>query len=382
MAGGLDRNETEAMIARTLHRVSDAGLTALALFDLRHALREGLLSRISPPPDVRTVIVPARHSDLKADLYLPGRPCRHGALVLVPGFTELGKDDPRIVWLARLLARIGFTVLTPDLLGLRSLRAREADVDDMVDSFRYLTSLGARIRPDRVGLLGFSYGAGPTIIAAADPAIASQVRFVISFGGYYDLVDVIRFVTTGHFAWQGHRGHIPPSPHARGRFLLANLDLLRDGKDREILAEVARGLTEGDWQGAAVPTGELSPWGTALHALLVNTDPERVGPLIEQLDPRIRERISFLSPSRVMGRLQAHLIIIHGLEDDFIPYTESLRLVAAAPMKDRVHLAITRLIIHVDVTGARLRPAIPLRMYLRQLWQITRVVGFMIAQRR
>lgn len=370
------------MRVRTLGRVSDAGLTALALFDLRHALREGVLSRLCPPPDVHPVIIPARHSELRADLYLPRRPGQHGALVLVPGLTELGKDDCRVVWLARLLAQIGFTILAPDFLGLRSLRARESDVDDMTDSFRYLTSLGPPIRPDRVGLLGFSYGAGPTIVAAADPAIASQVRFVISFGGYYDLVNVIRFVTTGHFAFEGHRGYIPPSFNARGRFLLANLDLLRDENDREILARVAKALMEGESPGAAVPTGELGRWGAALHALLVNSDPKRVESLIMQLDPRIHERIVFLSPSRVIRGLQAHLIIIHGLEDDFIPYTESLRLAAAAPMKDRVHLAITRLITHVDVAGPRLRPGMSLRMSLREGWQISRVVGFLVAQRR
>ena len=328
------------------------------------------------------MIVPAREHELRADLYLPGRAGRHGGVVLAPGFTELGKDEPRVVWLARLLARIGFAVLVPDFLGLRSLRALETDVGDMVDSFRTLASLGPRVRPDRVGLIGFSYGAGPTLVAAADPAIARQVCFVISVGGYYDLVDVIRFLTTGHFDWQGHRGHLLPSPHGRGRFLLANLDLLRDAKDRQILAAAAREVAEGDCTEAAIPTAELTRWGAALHALLMNSDPKQVKGLITQLDPQVRDRIAFLSPSRVIGRLHAHLVIVHGVHDDFIPYTESLRLAAAAPARDRVHLAITRLLNHVDPTGPGLDPRTFLRVYLRELWQIARVVNFVVAQRR
>jgi fermentation-respiration switch protein FrsA (DUF1100 family) len=368
------------MIARTLHCVSEASLTALALFDLRRACREGLLSRICRPPEVRSAIVPVRQSELRADLYLPGREGKHGGLVMVPGFTEFGKDDARVVWLARHLARIGFVVLVPDLPGLRSWRAREADVGDMVDSFRYLATCSPGLRPDRLGLMGFSYGAGPTVIAAADSAIADQVRFVISFGGYFDLVDVIRFVTTGHFAWEGHRGHIPSSPHARGRFLLANLDLVQEAQDQEILVAVAKGLADGEWR-PTVRTDRLSPWGAALYALLMNTDPERVDALIERLDPRIRERIACLSPSRVIERLQAHLVIIHGLEDDYIPYSESLRLAAAAPRKGHVHLALTRLISHVDVVGPDLRPAGSRRAYLRELWQVARVIRFLVAQR-
>jgi fermentation-respiration switch protein FrsA (DUF1100 family) len=368
------------MIERTFHRLSDTGLAALALFDLRSAGREGLLSRICRPPEIRSVVVPVRQSEVRADLYLPGREGKHGGLVLVPGFTEFGKDDTRVVWLAKLLARIGFVVLVPDLAGLRAWRARQADVDDTVDSFRYLATLDPRLRQDRLGLMGFSYGAGPTLIAAADPAVAAQVRFVISFGGYFDLVDVIRFVTTGHFAWQGHRGYLPPSPHARGRFLLANLDLVQEEKDQEILAAVARRLADGEWRGTANPD-ELSPWGAALYALLMNTDPDQVGALIERLDPRIRERIAYLSPSRVIQRLQAHLVIIHGLLDDYIPYTESLRLAAAAPREERVHLALTRLISHVDVVGPGLRPSGFLRLYLRELWDVGRVVRFLVAQR-
>jgi fermentation-respiration switch protein FrsA (DUF1100 family) len=368
------------MIARSLHHVSNAGLTALALFDLRRVCRDGLLSRICRRPEVRSVVVPVRQSALRADLYLPAREGKHGGLVMVPGFTEFGKDDARVVWLAGHLARIGFVVLVPDLPGLRSWRAREADVDDMVDSFRYLATLSPGLRLDRLGLMGFSYGAGPTVIAATDPAIAGQVRFVISFGGYFDLVDVIRFVTTGHFAWQGHRGYLPPSPHARGRFLLANLDLVQEATDQEILVAVAKGLADGEWR-PTVCTDGLSPWGAALYALLMNTAPEQVDALIGRLDPRIRERIAYLSPSRVIGRLQAHLVVIHGLEDDYIPYSESLRLAAAAPKKDRVHLALTRLISHVDVVGTGLKPPAFLRAYVRELWQVARVVRFLVAQR-
>ncbi len=78
------------MIARNLQRVSNAGLTALALFDLRRACREGLLSCICRRPVVRSVVVPVRQSELRAALYLPGRDERHARLLPVPGFTEFG----------------------------------------------------------------------------------------------------------------------------------------------------------------------------------------------------------------------------------------------------------------------------------------------------
>jgi hypothetical protein len=162
---------------------------------------------------------------------------------------------------------------------------------------------------------------------------------------------------------------------------LANLDLVRDSRDQEILETAGRGLLGGTMRNHAVPTDELTPWGAALYALLMNEDPERVGPLIAHLDPRVRERIAFLSPSRVIDRLRSHLIIIHGREDDYIPYTESLRLAAAAPIQERVHLAITRLILHVDVAESGLNSRDGIGGFLRDLWGLARVVRFAVAQR-
>ena len=370
------------MTRRGLHHLQDAALTALTLLEFPHPLRDGLVARLTPAPEVTTVRVPARHRELRGDLYRAREGGPRGGLILVHGLTEAGKDDPRIVWLGRLLARLGFAVLAPDFPGLRALRARDAHVDEIVDSVRYLASLGPAVREDRIGLAGFSYVAGPTLIAATDPAIANRVGFVVSFGGYYDLLNVIRFITTGHFAHRDVRGWLPPNQVARWGFLQSNLDLLRDAKDRRILQAIARARAEGAPRGDVPPLDGLSPWGHALYRLLTNEDPERVAALIEELDPLVRAQIAFLSPARVVGRLRADLVIIHGAHDDFIPYTESLRLAEAAPDRSRVHLVITRRLAHMDPVRPSLRPRRLRDLYLAELWRVARVIRFVLAQRR
>ncbi len=74
----------------SLHRVSDAGLTALALFDLRRISRGGLLSRVLRPPKVHSEVVLVRQPELRAALHLRGRDERHARLLPVPGLTEFG----------------------------------------------------------------------------------------------------------------------------------------------------------------------------------------------------------------------------------------------------------------------------------------------------
>src|SRR5512143_2781862 len=83
-AQGSRTAETPAMMARTGQCLTDLGTAALALLDLRHMLREGVLARVHQCPAVEQVLVPGREADIAADLYLPGARDACGGLVLVP----------------------------------------------------------------------------------------------------------------------------------------------------------------------------------------------------------------------------------------------------------------------------------------------------------
>jgi len=58
------------------------------------------------------------------------------------------------------------------------------------------TDLRGRLVVAPVAIAGFSFGAGPALLAAAD---LPGVRVVGSFGGYADLRNVIAYITTGVF---------------------------------------------------------------------------------------------------------------------------------------------------------------------------------------
>ena len=47
-----------------------------------------------------------------------------------------------------------------------------------------------------------------------------------------------------------------------------------------------------------------------------------------------------LSPARAMKYIAASFIIIHGIDDYSVPYTESMRLADAVGDRNRVHLAL------------------------------------------
>lgn len=365
--------------------VWDAVLSGLLLCQVATPLAPGPLTRITDAPERLAVTFQGGGRPMVATLYRPARSgpgARPGAgLILVHGVNETGKDDERIVWLADLLARSGFTVLTPDFLGFKSLTLRTSDVEELVASIQHLAGRRGNVAAGRVGLIGFSYGAGPTIVAAADPRVRDRVQFVVSFGGYSDLLNVITFVTTGSYEFGEVRGRTIPNEYTRWIFLRYNLELIGSARDRQVLQEIAEAKARNPAVDAGPLAATLGPEGRATYELLVNRDPERVPTLVEALSPSVREQIRFLSPSRVIRDLRARLLVVHSDPDDFMPVTESLRLAAALESRGDVHLTVLTVFDHVRPNFPRLSLDSFFRVYIPEGGKLFWLVFDLVRQR-
>ena len=329
--------------------IRTAAFSGFIMTDILRPGKPPLLRYISSEPSMQVVHYLGGGREMEADLYFPKDRRPHSGIILVHGVNQIGKADPRIKWAAEIFCRAGFVVLAPDFLGFKSLRLRPTDIKEIADSFLYLDSRKDLVRPGRVGIAGFSYGAGPTLIAACDSRIRKKVDFVISFGGYYDLRDIVQFVTTGYYFYRGKSYYRPPNDYDRWIFLRYNLELLPNRGDRKILEETEV------WKEKGTETGvleRLSPAGQAVYRLLSNRDPEKTGGLVSGLPLRVLRYIEILSPCTYIQNLQAYAFIVHGVPDPFIPHTESLRLYDALPGKDKAHLALLRIFTHV-------RPSLP-----------------------
>ncbi len=118
---------------------------------------------------------------IPADLYRPAKP--RAAILIVHGLSRAGRRHPDLVRLACLLGQHAQLVLVPELEGLVQFALTGTEVEDIGAALRDLAARGYA-----VGIAGFSFGAGPALLAAAD---APEVRIVGSFGGYADLANVI-----------------------------------------------------------------------------------------------------------------------------------------------------------------------------------------------
>jgi dienelactone hydrolase len=322
----------------------------LALEDIAAGYAESRLKAKTPTPLRQSVRYQGGRRYYRGDLYLSPESPRAG-IVLVPGVVRAGKDDPRLVALAHTLARLRFAVLVPDLVGLRHLKVRRSDVREVADAFAYLLSRPQLAPGGRAGIAGFSYGAGPVVLAGLEPDIREQLRFILALGGYYDLKSIVSYFTTGYYRDEttGRWRYLKPRPYAAWVFGLSNAELLVRPQDSRRLRDYLSERAETDNTDEPPPLVGLAPDAQALQDLLINDDPERVPVLIDRLSPSMRAELEGINPAgHDFSGLKAQVILLHGRSDNIIPYTESVALARAVPSA-QVELFLIEGFAHVDV---------------------------------
>jgi dienelactone hydrolase len=322
--------------------------SVLVLSELLNFESRGWMEHWSTPPDVSLVIYRGPFGPVKADLYLPPQGGSRPGILLNHGVVDTGKDDPRLKRFAEILCRAGFVVFVPEFQGMRSFRVSPTDADEIQSAYEAFLSRKERRSNTSCGLFGFSYGAGPAIIAASRPAIREKVRFLVSFGGYYDLQNVLTFIATGHFEFEGKKYFRQPQEYGKWVFLANNLDWVRSPEDRLILKRIVQKKLQDEKIRIDSFFPLLGPEGRTILDLLTHTEPAQTEKFLKEMPAEIRAVMDSLSVAAALKNLNADMILAHGEDDDLIPFTETLRLSQNAPDPKKVYLQILKSYTHMD----------------------------------
>ena len=300
--------------------------------------------------------------DRQADLYCDPAFPPGARLLLAHGLVEAGKDDARLRALGHAFARHRFLVMVPDYPGMRALSVGRGDIDEVaasIEAARRISacppggappgvpvgagpSVGAG-RPAELatGVVGFSYSSGPVLLALGRKEAAQPGDFAVLFGGYGDLIEVVRFLTTGGTRDTGSGEGAEALPEGRWIVLQANADALAAPSDRVALKEIGRLKRQAADADIDALAGSLSPAGKAVLDLFANSDPEHFDALLRDVDPDLRATLEALSPVRSLRRpLDTDLFFLHGRSDAIVPFTESLKLQRMIRTSGTVRLAL------------------------------------------
>jgi hypothetical protein len=285
-------------------------------------------------------------------------------VLLTPGLQPGGIDDHRLVHLARELSKSGVTVLTPGFPELSGFEITPALTDSIEEAALWLATQPALAPSGRIGMMGVSFSAGLTVVAAGRPSLRHHVLYVLAIGGHDDLPRVLRYLATGiaegagsgsQQAWRRQRPHdygvamlmhtvaermVPPDQVAR----------LREGVARFVGASYLerhdRDRARSEFDAARAFARTLPEPSAFLLSDLLDRRVDRLG-------PRLLPYVSFygeepaLSPSK-SPLPSARVFLLHGARDSLIPAWESELLAARLRPHTRVRLLLTDVIAHAE----------------------------------
>ncbi len=287
-----------------------------------------------------------------ADLYLPEHSPEAG-IVLLHGAAEAGKDDARLVTFAQQLAARRFAVLVPELPGPKALRIRAEDAQVAVDAFQFLNRYPGV--EQRVGFGGISVSAGLAFLASLEPEIRNDVAFILSIGGYHNLLRTLDYSITGEYMLNGKRHRQTPNEYGKWVFVISNLDVLKYLTDRIALRQIAYRRMLSPDADISDMKALLSVEAQAVLDYVTENDIDKTAARYAALPAAMREHLEALDLSRRdLDPLKAKILLIHGYADPIIPYSESVSLARALP-SEQVDLFLVHGLEHVTSRMQRLQ---------------------------
>ncbi len=286
----------------------------------------------APEVDVERRRVPGPHRDIEVDVFRPKGVAPRHAYVVAPGLHFEGPADPRLARFCSILAHCGFEVWAPYI---PSYLAQVLDTEAVGD-FSAVVEAAHRRWP-KPYLFSISFGSLLALWCAGEH-MPDRVGAVVVFGGYADLHETVKFCMTGTVNGE-HLAHHDPL-NLPVLFLNVLDELTEMPENRAQLVEAWREYMRRTW---GKPEVRVDLEYVRIAKSISDGLDEAVRPMFEMgvgLDPRGLELLqvaiekrdwTFLDPRPHMAKITCPVHIMHGADDDVIPYTQLKAIEEAVP---------------------------------------------------
>lgn len=284
-----------------------------------------------------------------------------GVYVIAPGLHYLGPDDPRMDRFCRVLAGAGFVVVAAFLPDFLALRIAPSATEDLALAFDHACAIADDERLPGPAVFSISFGSRPAIELCASER-GRRASALLLFGGFCDFDATVRFAITGRAEHEGRAIVVPHDPLNAPVVHLNLLDAHDASLDKELLARAMRRMVEDTWGRNELKKGEAR--APRAHAIARDLgDKERSffltacglegsgETLLEAGLARAGATFAWADPRPFLARMHPPVVIVHGRDDDVIPWPQAIALENALPRDHCREVIITGLYGH---TGAAL----------------------------
>ncbi len=283
----------------------------------------------------------------------------HGAYLVVPGLHYAGPDDPRLDRFCRVLAASGFVVLAPALPDHLALRVAPTATDDLAIAWNAVEAMARAEAMPRPALFSISFGSLPAIALAARDGYRDRIGALVVFGGYADFDASVRFAVTGE-ARDGARAIAAPFDPLNAPVVFLALLPHLPAVDREAVARAWRTMVERTWGRTELKAPDarrsiaddlarsLAPADRDLFLVGCGLREDRA--LLDAGLAAVGDAFAFADPRPYLARVAAPIVVLHGRDDDVIPWLEAEKLRRALPPGHPHRVLVTGMYDHTGAT--------------------------------
>ncbi len=312
------------------------------------------------PTDVvrteRVLDATADRPALKTWVYRPEGRAVIGSYLVAQGLHYEGPADPRLDRFLRSLAHGGYEVWAPFLPDLLSLRVRASVVEDFGRALDAMLDAGAPPTGTRPGVFSISFGSLPALRVASDARWRDKVGGLMCFGGYADFREVVRFSLRPPAGVEHDPLNRPVvmmnlTPYMPD--LPAELDEVEAAWTRYVHRTWGRPEMRVDGRYLEVAHEEGHTLRGDARALFEEGIGLRDGAYercMAALDEGRADAV-FMDPRPHMAGLRAPVFLVHGMDDDVIPWQQVDLLHEALPLTLERERFVTGLYAHTGKSG-------------------------------
>jgi pimeloyl-ACP methyl ester carboxylesterase len=278
--------------------------------------------------------------------------------LVLPGLHYAGPDDPRLDRFCRILAASGFRVVAPFIRSFSSLVLEPSAFDDARAALSYAQAQAAHRGHPAPAVFSISFGSRLALELACSEQPPGAL---LLFGGYAEFIPTVRFAVTGRCEpssapFESHRD--PLNPPVVFLNLLPELDV----SDKPRLANAWIEMVKATWgQSELKQEDRRRPHAERIAQALPEhlQEPflrgcclsEGANAWLEDGLERARQRLAYLDGRAAARRARCKVIVVHGRDDDVIPFTESEKLAQCLATDAFQALHLTGLYGHTATTA-------------------------------
>jgi pimeloyl-ACP methyl ester carboxylesterase len=302
-----------------------------------------------------------------------------GAILLAPGLHPEGPAEARTDRFCRILASSGIAVLGPFLPDFMQMQVRPALTHDLDRALHFLLDHPEWLGGKKPALFSISFGSLPALRLLGASSRRGDVGRAIVFGGYANWEKTVEFCLTGKIDGRVHGARDPLNQPVVFVNLLDHLDGVPD--DRPSLVAAWRTFVDRTWGRPEMKEPErfhsvardiaanLEKPVRDFFLLGCGVEGDGHGACMAALARAdFSERVD---PRSALPNIRCPITLLHGLDDDVIPFTQAEELHAALKAHTQTELLLTGLVDHsrsAAKIGAGIREA-------RTLLRICRVLA-------